>query len=349
MNYRFVRCIGLIITLLLGACRGTPTPASQLLTPISKPPAVNLLVAVEGQAQIKRDGWAAYTPVDFGARIYSADLLKVEGSASVLCADLSLKSITGLGGCPCSSELGWLEYDGFRFDSQRSPRSDIPYILYPRHTLLLAAWPVLRWYDSGGQYTVSIMSGGRDVWSQSKVTGNMLRYPLDAPALQPGIDYFLVVKDETTGHISIEEGTPGLGFRMIDPTMLETVEQRRVEIQTLPLDAPARDLVLAFYYAGVEGKGEYSLWGEAWLLLESVVHTHPTPAVQILLGDVSTALYLPREAEAAYEEAFQNAKTLGDVESQASALESLCHLTRQTGYCSQASDLYRTLGDVRGK
>ena len=345
MRQRLAYIIVLIGVLLLSGCSdqttATPAPTSTI---------VNLLVAVEGQAQLKREGWTTYTPVDFGTRIYPTDLLTVEGAASVLCADLSIKPVAELGRCPCPVEHGWLEYKGFRFDSLRGVPQEVPYILYPRHTLVLDAQPWLRWHATGGvSYTISIMSGGREIWSQADVTSNMLRYPADAPILQPGIDYLLVVRDNATGRASTEEGVPGIGFRVIDAATLETVGQRRAEIQALPLDTSARDLALALYYAGLETGDGHGLWGEAWLLLESVVQTRPTPAVQVLLGDVLAALQLPREAEEAYRDAYQNAEALGDLESQAAALEGLCRVTGDTAQCDQARELYQMLGDARGE
>ena len=106
---------------------------------------------------------------------------------------------------------------------------------------------------------------------------------------------------------------------------------------------------MALYYASLETGDGHGLWGEAWLLLETVVQTRPAPAVQVLLGDVLAALQLPREAEAAYRDAHQSAEALADLESQAAALEGLCRVTGDTTQCDQARALYQMLGDARGE
>lgn len=335
--------LGIVGAMLLSGCGGTMTPVS--VAPVSR---VNLLVAAEGNIQLKREGWKDYVPVGFGTMLSPTDLLKVEGSVSVLCADLSIGSLDALGRVPCPADQGWLEYYGFRFDSlQRSIPLEVPYILYPRNTLVLDERPLLHWHATGAvSYTVALLKDGQVVWSQADVVSDTLRYPADAPSLRPGTDYLLIVQDNTTGRVSTEDPAKGLGFQLLDEADRRTVAQRRAEILGLAsLDEPARQMALAMYYLGLEWEGERRLWGEAWWLLKAVAQTEDAPAVYLRLGDALAAMKLPGEAEAAYGKSLQRAEPLGDLETQAVAHCALWRLGDDAAHFDQAVVLYEALGD----
>jgi tetratricopeptide (TPR) repeat protein len=172
-----------------------------------------------------------------------------------------------------------------------------------------------------------------------------MHYPDDAPALQPGTDYLLVVQDDATGRASAEDPAKGLGFQLLGEAERATVEGRRDGILALEsLDEPARDLALAVYYAGLDFEGR-GLWGEAWLLLESVVQTQDAPTVQLLMGDMAAAMKLPDEAEAAHRAALGSAEAMGDLESQAAAYAGLWRIQGDKSYLERALELYERLGD----
>ncbi len=331
-----------IAALVLGGCSEEGSP------PSPRGNQVNLLVVTEGTIRLKREGWNDYVPVAFGAVVRPRDLVEVDGSALLLCADLSLKPITiSQVRQPCPVEGGWLEYNGGRFDSgQRGSASEVPYILYPRNTLVMDPRPLLRWRDTGADsYTVSIVSGGEQVWSQSGVGGGEIQYPDDAPTLRPGSDYLLVVQDDD-GNSSQEDPARGLGFQVVGEAKRAAIVERRDEILALDgLDEPARRLALAVYYAGLDLEGGRGPWGDAWLLLESVARAQDTPAVRLLLGDMSAATKLPDEAKTAYQAALQGAEALGDLESQAAAHAGLWRVTGDAGHRDRALELYQVLGD----
>ena len=340
--------LGIGVTL-PGGC-GVKPPVNA--TPVAMAQRVNLLVAVEGKVQLKREGWRDYVPTDFGTLVRPTDLLNVDGKVSVLCADLSIKSLNAQGRCPCPINQGWLEYHGLRFDSgQRAMPQDVPYILHPRNTFVLNAHPLLRWHSTGvSSYTVSIVSFAKEVWSQSDVVGDRLRYPDDAPALLPGVDYLLVVRANATGRASTEEKAVDLGFQLSGDAERLTVEQQRNAILGLSsLDEPARTMALAMYYLSVKSEGGRGLWGEAWLLLEPVAQTRTAPAVHLRMGEVLAAMKLPDEAETAYRAALQSAESLGDKESQAAAHAGLWRVTGNAADRSEAIKLYEELGDENAK
>jgi hypothetical protein len=323
---RFLMIIlSLLTAALLNGCT-KPTPE-----PVDHP---NLLVAVEGDTLLKREGWSDYIPVGFGTIIQYNDLLQVDGTASVLCGDLTVKTISG--------------------PHYRAIPDAIPYIQHPRNTLVLDSQPMLRWNDTGASsYIVAIASGGETVWSQPGVTGNSIRYPDGAPALQPDTDYLLTVQDGE--HSSGDDPTKGLGFQVLGEAERAIIEERRDEILALSsLDSPARDFALAVYYATwqvpadetepADGRG---LWGEAWLLLESVAQTQNEPAVHLWMGDVLAAMKMFDEAEAVYQTALQRADALGDLEAQAAAYAGLWRLTGKETNREKAIALYEELGDKR--
>jgi hypothetical protein len=261
-----------------------------------------------------------------------------------------LKLLAKDGPQPCPVERGWFDYDGVRFSSrQRASPSQIPYILHPRNTLILDDRPLLRWHDTGASsYTVEIFADGQPVWSRSKVTGNQLRYPKGAPALQTGVDYLLQVRDEASGRISTEDPAKGLGFRLIEPELRAAIQAQQVAIERLPgLDASERKLALAFYYASVGSTSERRLIGEAILLVEEGRLAASTPAVQLWHGDLLRVVRLSQEAEAAYLAALRQAEQIGDTASQAAAHANLWRITGNATQFDLAINGYQALGEQR--
>lgn len=317
--------------------------------PLSSGQQINLLVATSGTVYLKRDGWKDYVPVAAGVRLASTDLLKADGSASVLCAGPEVITVTAMGKTPCPTERGSYVYDGARFSGgQRGTAADIPYIAFPRSTMVLDPRPLLTWHDTGSApYTVSIVEGAKVVWEQGDIAGTALQYPMDAPALRPDTDYLLIVRD-AAGKSSEEDPAKGLGFRVVSAAARPEVERQREEILKLaPLDPPAQQLALAVYYATWRGDGERGFWGEALRLLEQVAQVQDTPAVRLWMGDVAWAVSLPDEAEAAYSHAHLQAQDTGDRASQAAAAAGLWRVTGERDWLDAALRLYDELGDQR--
>ena len=336
-----LRYLGLTaITFLLASCgmiEGDPP------SPVPRP---NVLLSVEGSVQLKRDGWTATTSVGFGTLLKHDDLLDVEGSAQILCGDLALKGLEDeTDSCPCPAWEGSFVLDGAAY---RGIPQNVPYIQHPRNTLILDAEPLLRWHDPGAtSYTVAIVQGGVAIWQQRNVTSNAMTYPADAPTLEPGVDYLLIVQDNDTGAESSEDPAKGIGFRVASSTQQEALAEHCDAVSALSdLDAAARDYARALCYATWEPEGGgRGPWGAAWLLLESVAETHDSPAVHLWRGNVLSVMRLPDEAEATYQIAWEQAKTLGDVESQAAAQAGLWRVTGDETHWEKAIELYMQLGD----
>lgn len=323
----------------LVSCGGTPTP-----TPTSIPDlGPNLLIETQGPVSLKREGWIEYVPASFGVEVRRGDLVRPDKGQEVkiLCADLSLKTVNQESGCPCEVEEPVLVYGPARMLTPRGQNlQQIPYILYPRQTAVPDGHPVLRWHDTGvSGYTVMIVQGGKTLWQQTGVQGSEVRYPDDAPALQPGVDYLLTVTDEGSGHHSGEDQAKGLGFQVLSLKEQATVEAQRDQILALPIDEPARRFVLAVYYTGLR------LRGDALAILDEVSSSLDSPAVHLWQGDLLAAMQLPGEAETAYTTALTKAQAMEDRETQAAAQVGLCRVTGQGDWLEKAARTYEALGD----
>ncbi|GEM_PF-2369783 len=329
-----------VITALLTGCTPTPPPPPP---PVPRP---NVVIVVEGTAQLKRAGWKAYSPVAFGALLQYDDLLEVDGRVQILCGDLTVRTLkSGRDSCPCPPWEGAFTAGGAAY---RNVPQNVPYIQHPRNTLVLEVEPLLRWHDTRASgYTVAVVQGGRTLWQQTGVTGATLDYPPAAPPLQPGVDYLLRVQDEDSGVSSDEDPARGIGFRLIAPAQQAALEVHCAPVNTLPdLDDAARDYALALCYATWEPEGGgRGPWGAAWLLLETVAQTYDAPAVHLWIGDLLAQMQSP-DALAAYRMALTRAEVFGDLESQAAAYAGLWRMTRNDNYREQARNLYMQLGDM---
>jgi hypothetical protein len=120
MKQRFRLSIVPIVVMVVVIGCSPPAPKSVAPEPTD---GLNLLVAVEGQVRLKRDGWSDYIPVGFGTLIQYDDLLQVDGIATVLCGDLTVETVSGWDSCPCPpSARGRLEHRGTYF---RGPSANV--------------------------------------------------------------------------------------------------------------------------------------------------------------------------------------------------------------------------------
>jgi hypothetical protein len=274
------------------------------------------------------------------------DLLEVEGTAQILCGDLTLKELTNTtDSCPCPAWKSRFKTDRGTY---RGIPDSVPYIQHPRNTLVLDDEPLLRWHDTGASsYAIAIAQGGSVIWQQVGVTGNEIAYPADGPTLEPGADYLLVVRDNDTGIESGQDPAKGIGFRVASSAQQEALTAHCDDVTALPdLDSAARDYALALCYATWEPDGGGRRpWGAALLLLESVAETHDAPAIHLWMGDLLTKMDLP-DAEEAYQAALSHAEALDDLESQAAAYAGLWRVTSDETHWEDAMELYKHLGDA---
>jgi hypothetical protein len=354
VTIRKIICILWLLTgmlVILASCQTKPTavPSVPVLEKAIQVH-LSLLANLDAPAYVKREGWVNYQPVGFGALVYPTDLLKSVGQVTLLCADMhTVKTLSGLdrNPCPLSSTNQVLIYDEMHFASgTRSPAlSTLPYILYPRSTVILDSHPVLRWHSTGAtNYTVEIQQGINVLWRQADVTGDMLVYPADAPALLSGKDYLLVVTDNFSSQSSTMDLNKGLGFQIASSSQAAEIEKQKAKLNSSGLDGTVQKLALALYYNQLQINGR-GLWGESSQLLAEVVQSQPTaPAVYLRLGETLSKMKLWAEAQAVYETALAQAQALNDLESQAEALAALWRITGNQAQFDQAVSFYEQLG-----
>ena len=352
---RYALTFLLLTTLCIGGCVA-PSDPDPTLAPMAAPlpeptplPEVGLHFLLTGSgsdaAQIKRlhQGWTAFHPAAWGTTTQRGDLIQPPpgSTVTILCADLTLHTLSAEGGSPCQVSQPALFWNGTRIVNPMSPNTVIPRLLYPRSTHILEERPLLRWQDNGAShYTVAIVRGGEVIWTQTGVAEHELRYPDDAPPLQAGQTYLLEVRDEDSGASSADDPHKGLGFQRVTDEELATIRQQEAAIMALPLAEVEKQFALANYYAGQR------LFGEALTALELVGSEIESPKVGLWHGRVLTAITRYEEAEAAYTAASALAATLGDLESQAQAETLLWELTGNSTHRDNALTLYQQLGDT---
>lgn len=334
------------LLLLLGLLGGALAFYALSTRPPPPPPpqSLHLVIAVQGQLRVKREGWTEYAPALFGTVLRRGDLLRLEDGdqATVVCADLTPVPIQpGVTGVPCEAARPILLYKESPINIPRDiPPGEFPMIIAPRNTKLLTTHPMLRWTPVRGviTYQVSI----RD-WSTTVISATQVAYPADAPPLATGETYKMVVR--AGGRNSDEETTLGLGFALLNPDEAQAVREAERRIGALGLDAPAVDFLMAHLYAA------QGLNAEAIEQLEALSTTPREPAVARLLGDIYLQIGLSSLAEGQYQQAAQLSEQVGDLEGQALAYHALGRIYEALGsridaaqQYGRAMELYRKLG-----
>lgn len=95
-------------------------------------------------------------------------------------------------------------------------------------------------------YIVRVFGGGLD-W-EATTTETTLLYPDDAPALQSNVIYAWSMTTEA-GVRSVDEGIPGLGFRLLSEADAKIVQSQVQAVRALLLPPEAQALAVAWQYA----------------------------------------------------------------------------------------------------
>lgn len=346
--------LGVVFLLFTGCASppATPTvPPISTMPPLTPTPlpdeGLHFLLTSSGieAVQIKRlaQGWTAFHPASWGTTIQRGDLIQPpsDGDVVVLCADLTVHTLTQEAGSPCQVSQPDLFWDGVQIVRPMAPGQQVPFIIYPRRTGIIETHPLLQWHDTGASsYTVAIIQDGVAIWQEAGVTTTEIHYPDDAPPLEPGENYLLEITDVDSGASSSADPSKGLGFQLLAPEKTAVVNAARDKIMALPLDEGAKQFALANYYAG------QGLYGDALAALDEVAVMHESPQMLLWRGRVLIAIRFNADAQTAFNDASILAETLGDVESQAEAQAELWELTGDEGHWDTAVALYQQLGDT---
>ena len=219
-------------------------------------PGLNLLVVVEGPAELKRKEWSGFHPTAFGTVLHRGDQLRPAKGAKavVLCDGLTTWTVpagvpSGLStGCPPPQKPVLVRDGGTIGPSRGASDNSIPYIISPRRTSLLNGQPILRWNEISSkdvtEYRVVIRKEelGDVVW-ETKAKESGIQFP-DDTRLQSGVAYLLVVEAKN-GTSSEDEGTPDLRFSLMDEAEVRRVESIVEELEGLELADEAKSFALA--------------------------------------------------------------------------------------------------------
>jgi hypothetical protein len=311
--------------------------------------ATHFVVALDGQLELKRQGWSKFVPASFGTPVRRGDLLRLgSGQATIVCSDLTIASAQrGSGGVPCKEAEADLVYNGSRVNATRAGTVEgIPTILAPRRTKLLTARPLLRWQpvDGVGTYTVSVR-GPNVTWSTEVRGATEVAYPASAPALAPGQTYKVTVTANKRS--SDEEGAADTGFSVLPEQDANAVRDAEKKIRALALPDDAKYFLIANLYAS------RGLIAEALDVIEMLQAKSDTPATARLAGDLLLDSGLTRHAEEYYANALDGSRRLNDAEGQAIAearlaaiYESLGNRDEAAKHYHEALRLYQELGDT---
>ncbi|MBP0000818.1 MAG: fibronectin type III domain-containing protein [Cyanobacteria bacterium SID2] len=235
--------------------------------------ATGAILQIEGDVAVQRDDGRSFAP-ELGTLLYPGDRLQIaSGRAIVQCQDLSVATVTEAdwtNACQSDPNTSDCSDDAVRCphrgDEIAASNSATPYIIAPRRTNLLDDRPTLRWNPVPGatRYTVRLREDGLEIW-RGEATSAQIEYPEDAPSLQPGAEYLLVVRSDT-GQLSLEPAIPGgFGFRILDTELAERVRWKRGEIEVKPWNSTAKTLAIARLYQ------RYGLISEAVAMLENTI------------------------------------------------------------------------------
>ncbi len=342
----------IVLTVNLPACTSQSFTQNEMPTGIKL--GLNLLIVVDGEAQLKRDGWQDYHSTAFGAEIYPGDLLKPGNDSKIvlLCSDLTTRNVppgvvSGLTNlCPQPAEPA-LKLDDSQYGNTRGGSDPlIPYIISPRATGVLDETPILRWNPSPGtiHYTVQIKEGADLIWS-TETSNTQLTYP-GQPSLKPKVTYLVIIKADN-GKTSQDEGVAGLGFHLLADDELQNVQRDADRITILNLTNEAKVYALAQLYAG------NGLNAEAIESLEALVNGgSQIPALQRTLGDFYQQINLTLLAETHYRRAVELSDRAVDLEGLSAAQAGLGLAYATLGnpaeairWLEEAKTGYKELGD----
>ncbi len=288
------------------------------------------LTTIRGQTWVQRKGASNFSAVSGSTTLQIGDWVKTApGSvASITCPDSSSRPVStqgiakGVANYCRGSSLNALR--GYSPPVPGGNQPEIPYIISPRYTLLIAEKPMLRWNPVAGAtaYTVSLYGRPKvngvvgtkvKLW-QTQVNGTEIAYGGEQP-LQPGVDYWLVVVADN-GQSSEKEkvtlsdyqgqirGVSGLRFQRVGQEGVSQMQAAAEEIKTLNGTEEEKALALANEYS------DRNLYAEAIATLEALLKQgSTTPVVYRALGDFYGSTGLNLLAEQNYLKAIELATT----------------------------------------
>ncbi|MGR3278718.1 tetratricopeptide repeat protein [Acaryochloris marina NIES-2412] len=324
-----------LIILLLSALTGLTLER----TAISQTATIYRIVG-SGNVHLQRERTTGWRPVRKGTTIRQGDQLRTDRGviALVKCRGakkpepVSARRPQGFGSiCLQPSNRDWKGSQAF--STIGGIEASIPYLITPRHSLLLDPQPVLRWNPvaNATEYTVVVSGPDGELW---RIQTPQSRVTYGGPPLTPGVSYSVVVTTNT-GQSSQADAAPNgnrseaLGFRVLRPAEANVIRSKTAEIARDPIADVADAIAVARLYSdftldkevisqyGLEEETyqTYSLTADAIALLETVVQKHPSSSLlHRTLADLYWQTGLLNLAVDHYSQAIQGVEGLADLE-----------------------------------
>jgi hypothetical protein len=361
MNRRIVRVVATIIITVIAfgfspvwAQTETPTSAAN-----SKVDIKAFVIQSDSAAQIRRIEWTDFTHLGVGTALKDGDLIDPKGqTVRILCADLSVQVVAALGPIPCPKSRAIVTQDQLALAGwQRGGATDVtvPYVISPRHTLIIEANPLLVWntVPEADSYRVTVRGEGL-TWSTVAKDGttNQLTYPKSAPKLQQGVPYTVEIEALAAG-ITVSDSTadeaPDRSFTLASTSQLARFQPFIDKVHTVVNDKHVTALIMAQILA------DNQVYADALtLLLATTVDSktsadwQSSPIPSLVMGDVYLSMGVQPEARQAYNTALKLAQQSTDLSSQALALTGLARLdinpVKRSQYAVQTRDIWNKLG-----
>lgn len=237
----------------------------------------------------------------------------------------------------------------------------IPYLISPRHTLLLSNTPTIHWNAVPGAsaYKVEVTSSAGVMW-QTQTQANQIVYA--GKPLQPGVAYTITIQTNT-GKSSQSDRAPdrsqpatNLEFRILRPADAAPIQAEAAKItRTAPTtEADALDLarlyssftlpatVASAYKLTETSVQSYNLTGEAIAVLKPFLQRGKgSPLLHRTLADLYWQTGLIRPAQMHYQTAIAQVQGLEDLEDWTLAHHSLGKVYAAIGDTNQTLNHYR--------
>ncbi|BAU10740.1 unknown protein [Leptolyngbya sp. NIES-3755] len=325
-----------------------------------------LIESADGRVLLKRRTATEFLPTGVNTPLYEQDQIRVTNGSRVRVA------------CPNHRNPSWTSEEptgirrlcgGWGLLRVRGTQSAaviggidtiIPYLLSPRHTLLLSNTPTFRWnaVPEVKQYTIQLKSPKGIIW-ETNTRSTQITY-LGNPALQPGIAYSVIVK-ASNGKSSEQDGignqrSTTLDFRILRPSEAETVKAEVNAIVQSSTTSEVKTLRLAEYYsnyvlpeAAISAYGltaplfeTYSLTTASIEILEAQLKQgKPSPILHRTLGNLYWQIGLAQPAIAHYTKAIDLVRSSLDLEEWTLSNFSLGQIYTTTNSTANALNAYQ--------
>ena len=281
-----------------------------------------------GKVRIQREKRTDWIPVRPATDLYQGDQILPDRGVKVYvrCPDWSKPVLvrTGVPSGMGSICLSWVnrDYKGSQtVGILGGINPDIPYLITPRHSLLLSRTPLIRWHQVSGvtEYTIEVTGATGLMW-RTKTKETQLVYA--GKPLAAGVPYSIIIRTNTgkssqEDNYNSEQKATNLEFRILGKSEADAVKLQAAKIVLGSVNNEVDALTLASFYNNytLPQFETYSLISDAIAILESLVQKgKQSVLIYRTLGDLYWQTGLVRLAETNYLKAIDLVQGLEDME-----------------------------------